>query len=291
MSDIRFVYFGGEPLGVPVLEELKASGLLPELIVCNPDRPVGRKQELTPPPVKEWAQENGIEVFQPTSYKDESVKERIMNEEWDLFVVVAYNFILPKWLLEIPENGVLNVHPSLLPRLRGASPIRTAIKDDLRDEVGVTVMLMDEEMDHGPILEQMMMDISDENWPVAGPDLDEALARMGGALLADTIPNWVEGNIEPQEQPHELASYCGKLKKEDSELNLDPHNLPTGNEAKQAWHIHQAFLGIGNTFFVHNDKRVKITEAEYKNNVFQLVTVVPEGKSAIPFELYLQSIS
>tara|TARA_B100000508_G_scaffold38018_1_gene29785 strand:- start:3005 stop:3886 length:882 start_codon:yes stop_codon:yes gene_type:complete len=292
MEKIRFVFFGGEPLSVPVLEELKVENQLPELIVCSPDKPVGRKQVMTPPPVKVWAEENGIEVFQPTSYKDESTREKLETVDADLFVVVAYNKILPKWLLDLPKHGTLNVHPSLLPKLRGASPIRTAIKDDLREDIGVTVMLLDEEMDHGPILDQIIVPIADENWPVSGPELDLALARTGGALLSSTLPEWIAGNIDPQEQDHEQATYCGKLTKADSELEIDPLNLPTGDAAWQAWLKINAFIGIGDTFFMHEGKRVKISEAELNNDQnLQINKVIPEGKSETDFNNYLQSLT
>ena len=285
-TKIKFAYFGGEPLGVPVLEELKKAGLLPSLIVCSPDKPVGRKQVLTPPPVKVWAKEHGIAVYQPESYKGEGgtdAQAELSAKNWDVFAVVAYNHILPQWLLDIPKHGVVNVHPSLLPSLRGASPIRTAILKDRRDDIGVSVMLLDEQMDHGPILEQMHMPISNEQWPMAGPTLDKALARMGGALLADALPAHVAGEILPQEQDHAAATYCGKLTKADSEIKLDPHNLPTGNEAQQLLHKVYAFTGIGDTFFMHDGKRVKINKAECSGGTFRPVTVTPEGKSPVPF--------
>lgn len=289
MQDLNFVYFGGEPLGVPVLEELKASGLLPKLIVCNPDRPVGRKQVLTPPPVKVWAEENNIEVFQPESYKDDVARTKLESSEWDLFVVVAYNFILPDWLLSIPKKQVINVHPSMLPCLRGASPIRTALKDGLRDQIGVSIMVMDEEMDHGPILNQLATPISDENWPVPGPELDDALAHTGGALLAATIADWMDGNIEPQEQDHDAATYCSKLSKADSELTIDPHNLPEGEDAMNALQQIRAFQGIGDSFFIFNDKRVKVKLANISDDKLEIITVVPEGKGEMSFTDYLEN--
>ncbi|MCA9362956.1 methionyl-tRNA formyltransferase [Candidatus Kaiserbacteria bacterium] len=288
-TSLKFVFFGGEPLGVPVLEELKAASLTPELIICNPDRPVGRKQKLTPPPVKLWAEQNNIETFQPTSYKDEGELTRLNQEKWDLFVVVAYNFILPKWCLELPKHGVLNVHPSLLPKLRGASPIRTAIKDGLREDIGVTIMQMDEEMDHGPILDQIYVPIADDNWPVSGPELDLALAHTGGTLLADVIPEWLAGNIDPQEQDHDTATYCGRLTKEDSRLDLNPLNLPSGSEALVLLQKIKAFEGIGDTFFIHNGKRVKIKSALIENEKLSLKTVIPEGKNEITFSDYLKN--
>ena len=286
----KIAYFGGEPLGVPVLNELYATGITPDLIVASPDKPVGRKQVMTTPPVKEWAQEKEIEVFQPTSYKDESVRTRLESQDWDVFVVVAYNYILPQWLLDIPKHGVINVHPSMLPLLRGASPIRTAIKDDLREAIGVTIMKMDATMDTGPILDQMPMEISDDSWPIAGPELDLALARMGGVMLADVLREYLAGYIEPQEQDDAMATYCGRLSKADSELTLNPRKLPTSNKARQAWLAINAFAGIGGTWFMHEGKRIKIKEAEFSMGKLRLHSVIPEGKSAMPFDVWLASL-
>lgn len=287
MYKIKFAYFGGEPLGVPVLEELKAADLLPSLIVCNPDRPSGRGQQLTPPPVKVWAEENRIEIFQPTNYKDDISKTRLEAEDWDVFVVVAYNFILPEWLLQLPKHQTLNVHPSLLPKLRGASPIRTAILEDLREDVGVTVMLLDSEMDHGPILDQEQILIADENWPLPGPELDTLLAKAGGELLAEILPAWVTGKLSPQEQDHNLATYCTRFEKGQNELAIDPHHLPSGETAWKMWLKINAFAGIGDTYFVHNQKRIKIKQAAFAENSLHLLRVIPEGKKEIDFRDFI----
>ena len=298
----RFVYFGGEPLSVPVLEELKVAGMLPSLIVCNPDRPAGRKHVLTPPPIKVWALENGIEVWQPDNFKnkDEAFSNlgvRPLNaksssspasNEWDVFVVVAYNKILPKWLLEIPEHDTVNVHPSLLPLLRGASPIRSAILHDMREEIGVSVMQLDEQMDHGPILAQMRMHIAEENWPIRGTELDVALAQMGGSLLAATLPDYLAGNIDPQEQDHNAATYCGRLERAMGELHIDPHNLPVGDEAYQVLLKIRAFDEYPGTFFMHEGKRVKIKDAELTpSGELRILGITPEGRKETDFEQYL----
>ncbi len=290
-EQLKFVFFGGEPLAVPVLEELKVAGLTPSLIICNPDRPSGRGHQLTPPPAKVWAEAENIEVFQPTSYKDDTAKAKLTESEWDVFVVVAYNFILPKWLLEVPKHGTINVHPSLLPKLRGASPIRTSILNDLREDIGVTIMLLDEEMDHGPILDQMHMPIADENWPVSGSELDQALAHMGGSLLAATLPAWTAGELLPQEQDHTAATYCSRLSKDDSRLSIDPFNLPAGQEGRHAWRAINAFAGIGDTFFIHQNKRVKIKSAEFTGDKLHILRVIPEGKKEVNFTDYLNSIT
>lgn len=288
---IKFIYFGGEPLAVPVLEQLKEAGLIPSIIVCNPDRPTGRAQTLTPPPAKVWAETEGIEVFQPTTYKEESVREFLSQSNWDIFVVVAYNFILPQWLLDIPKHGVINVHPSLLPKLRGASPIRTAILENQPDDVGVTIMLMDELMDHGPILEQEQLRLTENNWPKSGPKLDLVLAKLGGKLLAEVLPAWIADELSPQEQDHDAATYCTRFEKSDSEVTLNPLALPGGVNAKKIWHAINAFAGIGDTYFIHNNVRVKIKLAELgKDGSLKLLRVIPEGKKEVDFSDYLNSL-
>jgi methionyl-tRNA formyltransferase len=272
----KIAFFGGEPLGLPALQALCSAGLTPELVVCNPDRPSGRGMELTPPRIKVWAEAQGIEVFQPTTYKEKELLTRLTETDWDLFVVVAYNFILPKWFLELPKYGVINVHPSLLPKLRGASPIRTAILQNLRDQVGVSIMLMDEKMDHGPLLAQT-------------PLLDDMLAQIGGEMLAQTIPKLLAGELTPIEQDHDQATYSRKFEKVDAELLIDPVSLPTGDEAFNIYCKINAWAGIGDTFFMDNGKRVKVKGAVFSNGALTLARVIPEGKKEMDFDAYLAS--
>lgn len=295
-KEIHFVYFGGEPIGVPVLIGLQAAGLSPSLIIASPDRPVGRKQVMTPPPVKVWAEERGIEVWQPETWRGDEARAtataKLQSLAADVFVVVAYNHILPQWLLDLSPNGVINVHPSLLPKLRGASPIRTAIKDDLRDQIGVSIMLLDDQMDHGPILIQqpLPITITDDQWPVSGPFMDSALAHLGGALLANTLPLYLNGEITPTEQNHDKATYCGRLSKADAELSdFDPNNLPSGDVARHYMNMVAAFVGIGDTWFTHAGKRIKIKEAEYVHDTFRPLVVIPEGKGPQAFSAWHQA--
>ena len=261
MTNLKFAYFGGEPLGVTALEELKACGFLPGLIVTNPDRPAGRGHKLTPPPMKEWGLQHELPIWQPEDIRVAEDTEKRLSP-YDLLVVVAYSKILPQALINRPKFGTLNLHPSLLPLYRGASPIRSAILEDNRAAVGVSIMLMDEKMDNGPILAQKAMPIADENWPVDGRELDTALARLGGALLATVIPDWVAGKITPTEQDHSVATYCSKFDKSIGELKIDPKQLPTGKIAKEMLHKIKALAGSPGTFFRHGGKRFKITEAE-----------------------------
>jgi len=289
MSKPKIAFFGGEPLGVTALEKLHEAGIIPDLVVCSPDRRAGRGLRLVPPSVKIWAESHNIEVFQPESYKDDAAREKLEAEEWDLFVVVAYNFILPKWLLDIPKKGCLNVHPSLLPALRGPSPIRTAILQNEPENVGVTVMLLDTKMDTGPILEQEVF--IPEMWPMSGPALDTELASLGGELLAEVIPAWLNDQLSPQEQDHDMATYTKKFVKGDNELTLDLNHLPIGDEAMEALCKINAWSGIGDTFFMHEGARIKIKAAGLTaSGSLELISVIPEGKKEMPFASFTQSI-
>ncbi len=286
-KEIKFVYFGGEPLGVPVLEELKAEGFVPSLIVASPDRKSGRGQKLTPPPVKVWAEENNIPVWQPEKFDQSKMSEGpLSQEDWDVFIVVAYNHILPKWLIDLPKHDTLNVHPSLLPLLRGASPIRSAILRDMKDEIGVTVMQLDEKMDHGPIVAQDRLQISADEWPVQGQKLDEGLARQGGRLLAASLPGYLSSALTPREQEHEYATYCSRFNKDDGKLELDPHNLPTGSEAYQILLKIYGLMDAPGTFFIHEGKRIKIKDAKITDGALDIISVVPEGKGETDFKNY-----
>lgn len=238
----QFSFFGTPDIAVIVLEKLHEAGMTPAVIITNPDAPQGRKMILTPPPVKVWAEVHHIPVLQPQSLRTDNTVEVYLHEhKIELSVVVAYGKIIPESLLQIPKFGTVNVHPSLLPKLRGASPIRSAILADMR-ETGVTIMLMDAELDHGPILAQEQVAIPEDAWPLRGQALDRLLAEHGGDLLVKTLPQWVQGDIEPREQDHERATQCTKITKDMGELDL------TGDPYQNLLKI-RAFDGWPGTFF------------------------------------------
>ena len=277
-------FFGSPEIAVIVLEEMKDAGYIPSLVVTNPDRPQGRGMVLTPTPVKDWANTHKIAVFEPTTLKNKEELDVLTAQEWDLFIVVAYGLIMPKWLIDLPKHGTLNVHPSMLPKLRGASPIRTSILEGLKD-VGITIMLMDEKMDHGPILFQQPTTFTH---PIPGRELDENLAHQGGLLLCDIIPKWIAGEIIPAPQDHEEATFCGKITKDMGEIKIDPHNLPSGEEAYQIVLKVASFDGWPGTFFFHEGKRIKIVDAVISDDTLVISRVIPEGKKEIDFEVYFK---
>jgi methionyl-tRNA formyltransferase len=282
-----FAYFGTPEIATIVLERLKESGILPAVIITNPDAPQGRKMILTPSPVKIWAEAHRIPLLQPQSLKtDTTVEAYIAQHRIELGIVVAYGKIIPESLLAIPKHGIVNVHPSLLPRFRGASPIRSAILRDER-ETGVTIMLLDKDLDHGPLLAQEVVEIPKSTWPMRGRELDALLAQKGGELLATALPRFVSGEITPKEQMHSEATFCEKITKDMGELNLSAD--PYQNLLKI-----RAFDGWPGTFFFteKNGKRirVKITDAELASDgTLNILRVIPEGKSEMDFRVFLQS--
>ena len=185
-------------------------------VVTQPDRPAGRGRAPTVSPVKQIALENDITVLQPRRLrKNAEMVQALRDLAPDVIAVAAYGLILPASVLEIPPHGCINVHASLLPKYRGAAPVAAAILSG--DELtGVTIMLMDEEMDHGPILAQRSTPMQ----PVdTRQSLTERLAELGAGLLVETLPRWVAGEVKPQPQDHAAATYAPMLKKEDGEID------------------------------------------------------------------------
>ena len=184
-------------------------------VVTQPDKPKGREMKLQFSPVKILAGKLQLPVLQPAKARDEQFISGLRGLKPDLIVVVAYGQILPQAILDLPKFGCLNVHTSLLPKYRGASPIQSAILNG-DAETGATIMKMDAGLDTGEIISQLRTPISPED---NSQTLHDKLAQLGAELLAETIPDYVAGTILPQPQPAEGASYAAKIKKEDGEID------------------------------------------------------------------------
>jgi methionyl-tRNA formyltransferase len=273
-KDIKFAFFGTSDVSIHVLEELKNAGLLPSLIITTPNKPKGRNLVLTPPQTKVWGDKNGVRVIQPPKLKDGSLEQELKKEEWDVFVVASYGRIIPDAILEIPKHKSINMHPSLLPELRGPSPIMTMILED-KKETGVTIMLMDKEMDHGPILAQEEVLINE--WPCVSV-LEEQLAGIGGRMLIDVLLKWVEGKIEPKEQNHDKATFTKMMKKEEAEINLEDDDYL--NYRKIMAHERMK------PYFFKDGKRVIINSADFVDGELKILRVTPEGKKEIDYSKY-----
>jgi len=213
-TDLKIVFIGTPEFGALVLEKLVENNLKPILVVTAPDKPVGRKQILTPPPVKILTEKYQIPILQPEQILNSKVE--IRNSNPNLIIVASYSQILPKEILEIPKYGCLNLHPSLLPCWRGPSPIQyTILAGD--EETGVTIILMDEKMDHGPILANRKLLIA--NRKITYDKLLKELANLGGELLIETIPKWIKGEIKAVPQNESRATYSKILKREDGKID------------------------------------------------------------------------
>ncbi len=282
-ENIPFVFFGTPQLAVTVLGELKSAGLLPSLIVTAPDRPQGRHLTLTPPPVKVWAEQNSIPFIQPEKITDEIV-EKLSVEQAKLFVVVAYGKILKQKVLDIPPLGTINVHPSLLPLYRGPAPIEGPILNG-DSETGVSIMYLDAEVDHGPVLTQ-------EKIPLQGTEttseLENTLAHLGGKLLAQTITDLVEGKVIPTEQDHIRTTFTKKITKADGHIDLSAD--PIQNERKI-----RAFDAWPGTYFftkhLDRDFRIIIKKAHLENGELIIDRVIPEGKKEMNYADFLNGFN
>ncbi|MEE8345980.1 MAG: methionyl-tRNA formyltransferase [Dehalococcoidia bacterium] len=207
---MAIVFLGTPAFAVPSLRRLVDEGFELAAVYTQPDRPAGRGRRPTPSPVKEAALKMGLLVRQPESLRDPSALAEFASLRAEAAVGVAYGQILRQEMLEIPPQGVLNVHPSLLPRHRGASPIPAAILAG-DPETGVTIIAMDPGMDTGPILAQRSLPIEDSD---TTGSLTEKLAGVAAGVLAETLPRWLGGEIEPKPQDHSLATKAPLLKKE-----------------------------------------------------------------------------
>lgn len=213
--DVAIVFIGTPAFAVPALQRLVAGGYEVSAVFTQPDRPAGRGRTRKAPAIKAAAEELGLPVHQPDSLKASAVLDQLRALDPDVIVGVAYGQLIPAPVLAMAPRGVLNVHPSLLPRWRGASPVAAAIVAG-DEETGVTIMLMDEGLDSGPILSQVARTISPGD--TAGT-LTEALAEEGADLLADTLPRWLAGEIEPRSQDASRATSCRRLRKADGRID------------------------------------------------------------------------
>ena len=210
----RIIFMGTPQFAVPSLRALSA-GPYQITVVTQPDRPAGRGGKLTPPPVKVAAEELGMTILQPSTLKDPDLRARLAAISPEVTVLVAYGEYIAPSLLELPRRSSVNLHPSLLPRWRGSTPIQSAILAG--DTVtGVSIIRMDKGLDTGPILSQREVTINPEE---TTPELSERLAHEGAELLAKTLPLWLRGELEERPQSEKGATLTHTLKKEDGLIN------------------------------------------------------------------------
>jgi methionyl-tRNA formyltransferase len=248
--DKRVVFMGTPMFSVPILSALSEQFKV-LAVVTQPDKPTGRGRKITYSQVKQFAVDKGLLVLQPKNLKEPTIQNRIKGLNPDVIVVAAYGKILPKHILEIPENGCVNVHASLLPRWRGASPIQSAILNG--DEItGVTIMLMNEGMDTGDVLRQSNIDIEKDD---TAKDLSEKLSNLGAKLLIDTMMEYLSGKISPTPQDDQQATYSRILRKKDGLVDFD-------DDAELITRKIRAFNPWPVCYFVWKNQKIRIYRAD-----------------------------
>lgn len=309
---MKIVFFGTSQFAIPILDTLLENNLAPFLIVTTPDKTQGRGQKSQSPPVKIWANVHKIKTEQPEKLSLEYLVSSVKDAE--LFIVASYGKIIPKPLLGIPKYGSLNVHPSILPKYRGPSPIQAAILAGDK-ETGVTIMLMDEEVDHGRIAANSKFPLSVgfvesgeiRNSKLTYPELENELAKLGAKLLIETIPKWINNEIKPLEQNHAEAVYTKKIAKEDGHINWRTPAEIIERKMRAYYPDPGAY-----TFWDKNGVqiRLKIAEAEIvpkpseisdgevfetkrgfaagtPNGALEIIKIHPEGKKEMPASTFL----
>lgn len=277
----RYVFFGTPEVATTFLDALEQAHMLPALIVSAPDKPAGRGLTLTASPVSQWARTHNIELVQPEKIDEYFLQTLRARGTWDVFVVVAYGMLLPQDVIELPTHGTLNVHFSLLPRWRGASPVEAAILAG-DETTGAAIQVMRLKLDTGPVI---ALDTTSLLPQETAPELRGRLGEIGARLLVQTLPRYLAGELGAKEQDEALATYARKIKKEDGDI--------TNDDDLTRWRKYRAYAQWPGTYVFVQTKdalvRVKVVRARYENNTFVIERVVPEGKKETDYESFLRS--
>ncbi len=269
-KDIRTVFMGTPDFALATMKGLLDFGLNLVGVYTQPDRPSGRGNKLTPPPVKILAASRGLNVFQPPKLRAPEVVEQLRELAPDLIVVVAYGQILPKSVLDIPQYGCINVHASLLPAYRGAAPINKAIIDG-RTETGITTMLMDVGLDTGDMLVKKATAIGP--FETAG-QLHDRLALLGREAMEETLRQLCTGTLRPEKQDDALSCYAPMLKKEDGRIDW----------RRRAEEIHNQVRGLDpwpGAYTCLDGEVLKIADTAPEEGVGEPGTIVATGPDGI----------
>lgn len=283
MKNFNFAFWGTPSIASETLEILKKYGYVPSVIITSPDKPSGRGLEIKETPVSFWAKDNNVHCLKPEKIDDDFIN-KLSSFSFDLNIVVAYGKILPENLINIPKFGTINIHYSLLPKYRGASPLEaTLLNGD--ETTGVSIQQMAFKLDSGPIIAKKIIPIK---LTETKEDLKQKLVVLGGNLISETLPKILEDDINPEDQDESKASYCKKISKIEGEINLNSDDLENYNK-------YRAFYGWpGLYFFIERSGRkirIKIKHAVYTDGKFLIKTVVPEGKKEISYDDFLKQIN
>jgi len=281
-ENIKIAFWGNSNFSLYCLEEMKKKGVLPSIVVTTEDKPVGRKMILTPTPTKKWAEDNSIEYITPRSLKNEEFIKKI--SECNLFIVASYGKIIPKQIIDIPKYKVLNIHPSLLPKYKGPSPLQEQILNDEKN-IGITIMLIDEFVDHGPIIVQKRIELAEI---LSFSELEKTLSKEGAEILCDNLNDWIKGKIKPVPQDDCLVTFTKKVEKEDGLIDI-----VNGDKRKNYLKVLAYEIWPAAYFEIQrSDKKVKvkIKKAVWKDGEMQILKVLPEGKKEMDYKSFLNGL-
>ena len=273
---MKFVFFGTPRFAAIIVGGLINQGFLPSAVVTNPDRPAGRKKTITPPPVKIICRKLNplLPILQPEKIDDDFLNQ-LREHDADFFLVAAYGKILPKSLISIPRYGTIGVHPSLLPKLRGATPIQSVILNGLK-ETGVTLFLIDEKMDRGPIISMKSLDIhANDN----AESLSDRLAILSKEMIVEIMPSI--SSLITQTQNESEATYVSKFTANDAYVSLEELERACEGIENSAESVNRKIRGFypePGAWAHQNNKRVKLLDAEIKLGKLVLKSVQVEGK-------------
>lgn len=244
-SKPKIIFLGTPEFALPALEALIKNDLAPFLVITQPDKPIGRKQNLSPSPIKELALANNLEIAQPRNKKE--LKEVFSQNKADICILVAYGMIIPDEIINQPEFGFLNLHPSLLPKYRGSSPIQTALLNGDK-ETGISIIKLTDQVDAGPVFAQKELAVEDND---NAEILHDKLANLGAELLVKILPKYLAGEAELAPQDESRVTYTEMIDREDGAINWSK----TALEIKRQFQAFYPWPGI----FSHLDgKRLKI---------------------------------
>ncbi len=282
----KIIFIGTSSFALPALEKLIEDNYVILAVVTAPDKPAGRKQELTMSPIKEMSSKYGLNILQPEDILD--IRKEIKELKADLIVTASYGQILPENILNIPKKRSINLHPSLLPKYRGPSPIQTTILNG-DEKTGVSIIQMDEKMDHGPIIAQQESEINPDD---TYQSLEIRLAEQSADLLIEILPRYFKNKLEIKEQDENQSTYTKILTRDDGKIDWQ----------KSAIEIERQIRGLypwPGTWTELNGQRIKIIKAKAvdqesettvktRNGYLSLESVQPAGKKSMTGEEFLR---
>lgn len=296
---MKIIFFGTPNFAQIILGSLIVNKKFEVInVVTNPDKPAGRSKILSSSPVKQTALKNSIEVLQPNRLNDADFFDRLKNINAGLYIIAAYGKIIPKKILDLPKYGCVNVHGSILPEYRGPSPIQFVLMNG-KKETGISIMLMDEGMDTGPILSQKKIIVEENDNFIS---LSEKMAHLGAAMIDEILPQWISGKISPSKQENDKATYTRLFKTKDYEIDWEKTAEEIQNQIRSLYPHSYGIVSSKNNLL-----RIKILESQKTNiensknlaagniakhnkmllsicgngSILQILKIQPEGKRAM----------